>query len=218
MRLWFAPACLRIPARDNSIVSRSGRRRYRIRKLVWSCRNHSRNSFICSYHAVLQCGFPNAALPLRPGQGEGCQRGSRDSGTAAPARNRPGSPPCTDDHVWLPEGPHKSTEGREEVLGETWVFVAAFCSAGCCREAGASLSLASSAAYRCCTWPRCKLQRKGIRLPVSLYREHRGHQEERLGIGHLSLESTHRPGGAHAASALLQTAFLCSCYLLGREL
>lgn len=124
MWLWFAPACLHIPARDNSVVSRSGRRRYRIRKLVWSCRNHSRNSFICSYHAVLQCGFPNAAVPPRPGQGKGSQRGSRDSGTAALPRNLPGYPPCTDGHFWLPQGPHKSVEGREKVPGETCAFVA----------------------------------------------------------------------------------------------
>lgn len=63
---WFAPACLHIAARDNSIVSRSDRRRYGLRKLVRSCCNHSRNSLICSYHAELQCSFPSAVVPLRP--------------------------------------------------------------------------------------------------------------------------------------------------------
>lgn len=64
--LWFAPACPRIPARDNSIVSRSGRRRYGIRKLVWSCHDRSRSSLICPYRTVLQHSFPTMALHKTP--------------------------------------------------------------------------------------------------------------------------------------------------------
>lgn len=147
MRLWFAPACLHIPARDNSIVSRSGRQRYGIRKLVWSCRSHSRNSLICFYHAVLQCSFLNVVVPLRP---EGCRHGTRGSGAAVLSRNHSGYPPCADGQIRLPRGPHKSMEGLEREQGETCAFVAAFPLAGHCSEA-------SSAVYRCSTWPCCKL-------------------------------------------------------------
>lgn len=117
MRLWFAPACLHIPARDNSIVSRSGRHRYRIRKLVWSCRSHSRNSLICFYHAVLQCSFLNVVVPPRPSQREGCWHGTRGSGAAVLSRNRSGYPPCADGRIRLPRGSHKSMEGLERAQG-----------------------------------------------------------------------------------------------------
>lgn len=66
LRCWFAPACPCIPTRDNSIVSRSGRRRYGIRKLVWSCQDRSRSSLICPYHTVLQHSFPTTALHKTP--------------------------------------------------------------------------------------------------------------------------------------------------------
>lgn len=66
LRHCFAPACPCIPARDNSIVSRSGRRRYGIRKLVWSCQDRSRSSLICPYHTVLQHSSPTTALQKTP--------------------------------------------------------------------------------------------------------------------------------------------------------
>lgn len=152
MRLWFAPACLHIPARDNSIVSRSGRHRYRIRKLVWSCRSHSRNSLICFYHAVLQCSFLNVVVPPRPSQREGCWHGTRGSGAAVLSRNHSGYPPCADGRIRLPRGSHKSMEGLERAQGGKRVHLSQL------SPWLATPPEASSAVYRCSTRPCCKLQ------------------------------------------------------------